>query len=1238
MLALATTGRTLATVLFTDIVGSTRLAAEMGDRRWGELLDAHHAAVRRRIEQSGGTVVSTAGDGFFALFDSPAAAVECSRAVRDTVRELGLEIRAGLHTGECELMGDNVGGLAVHIGARVSAKAGAGQILVSSTVKDLVAGSAILFKDRGSHALKGIPGRWHLYAVADEAPSSSATGTPRTDAAGTKQSQPRPAADRPPLPGRTTELATIEQELDTVAAGTLRVVSVEGEIGIGKSRLLEEIAVAAKEKGFAVATAVGDEEIHGPFLFTRLLLTGLGPLATDAATRRALKRASDAISGGPPPEPSAPGLPAEERLIPVLDTISLAISTIAQRRPLALLVDDLHWADDETMRVLRFVTRFAATSPIAVVLAFEPGGGTAAASFASNVERLRAGQRFPLSRLTSDETQEMMEAILGEPVGTSLARAIHQQSEGVPFNVQELLRSLRDSGGIHVIDGTWTLIPGGETKVPPSVRSLVERRAARLPEATRDALAVAGVLGRQFELKSLATLLVRLAPDRQPISTAHVASLLAPAVDDGIILELPASATHDYRFTHNQLRAVLADALPRTHRPEVHAAIVEMLSGDGADPPADKLAEIAHHARLAGEMATAGRCGLAAAKLALDAQAPEETLRLLAGLPEAALDDEQRTRHLRLRDDALAALGRGTERLPVLDELEVGARASGDESLAIEIDLRRASAARMAGNDDRAAKIARTAREAAASRGDLKTEYAACLELGQALTHNPIGEAFTLPPTEVDLDAALETFSRAAEVAAQAGDDRGVAIAKRELGAVCNGRTKAAFLSWAFTKTVFSMPKEEEWQPIDAILEQGRTVLSEALEIFERLDDRRGVMSTIIAMSYTNWHTGIRHGVAGIMEQIRRLHLRGPNATKSEHLENELYGLFGIHYFARYNYYPDLALDRGHEAYRAARALENRWIEFLVAGGVALTHALLSEPEEADRWLDLARSAAMADPTSIRARRLELWRGIARARSCDVGGAIERFDRAVAAATEQGRAAEACEAAATAALELALASLHPEAGVTGSQALMRAEAFADDALRLAATLPGLHPWTAQSQAVRALALLERGEPELAATTAEAAFWNLEGRVSLSPHLDTRLLILRVKERTGEPDLETYKSQVRDLLQEVVLNILDEGVKRRWLASPLHRLLEEIVGPVPLPAQPSGEGRERLARLSPRESHVLRLLATGMTNREIAAELTVPKAIVDQDVESMFAKLDTPSRASATRFALVEGAV
>jgi DNA-binding NarL/FixJ family response regulator len=162
--------RVLATVMFSDIVSSTKRAAEIGDRRWRDVLDHHDELVRTQLGAHGGREIKTTGDGFLALFDAPARAIRCAVAIREGLRAAGVDVRIGLHSGEVEMRGDDVGGIAVNIGARVAASGSAGDVLVSSTVRDLVAGSRIVFADRGEHALKGVPDRWRLFAVDDVAP------------------------------------------------------------------------------------------------------------------------------------------------------------------------------------------------------------------------------------------------------------------------------------------------------------------------------------------------------------------------------------------------------------------------------------------------------------------------------------------------------------------------------------------------------------------------------------------------------------------------------------------------------------------------------------------------------------------------------------------------------------------------------------------------------------------------------------------------------------------------------------------------------------------------------------------------------------------------------------------------------------------------------------------------------------------------------------------------------------
>jgi class 3 adenylate cyclase len=157
--------RVLKTILFTDIVGSTAQAAELGDRRWRQLLDRHDTTVRRALVQFGGQAIKTTGDGFLAAFDGPARAIRCAQLIIEDARKLGVRVRAGVHSGECEVRGNDLAGIAIHTGARVAALARPGEVLVTGTVRDLVAGSDIQFIDRGQHSLKGIPGDWRILAV-----------------------------------------------------------------------------------------------------------------------------------------------------------------------------------------------------------------------------------------------------------------------------------------------------------------------------------------------------------------------------------------------------------------------------------------------------------------------------------------------------------------------------------------------------------------------------------------------------------------------------------------------------------------------------------------------------------------------------------------------------------------------------------------------------------------------------------------------------------------------------------------------------------------------------------------------------------------------------------------------------------------------------------------------------------------------------------------------------------------
>ena len=1216
--------RMLATVLFTDMVGSTERAVELGDAEWGGVLEAHHATIRRELGRFQGREVATAGDGFLALFDSPARAILCAKAIVEAMRAIDLHIRAGIHTGECELVGDNVRGIAVHIGARVAGLAGPDEILVSGTVKELVEGSHIEFVSKGSRTLKGVPGRWRLFAVKP-----------------VEEVVPEPLPSRPPLPlvGRAAEVDVIRDRLDAASEGGLGVVTVEGEAGIGKTRLLDEAAVAAAEKGFAVVYVGADEEIGGPFYVARMLLSApeVARAGTDAASKRALKRAIELVGGKD--DVTLESLPLDDQLLVVYDAAVTALSAVASKKRLALFLDDLQWSDPDSLRLIRYLVRSEVRAPMFVMLASRPDvPATRGAILGMSVdaERLGVGRRIALDRLSPTETTELLARLLEGPVSPRCAAAIFAQSEGVPFIVKELVRSLREAGTVQSIDGTWEIARGSERMVPASVQSLIERRAAALSPATREVLADAAALGRRFALADLTELTHLLKGDSAP-SAAELATVLDEAVGSGLVAETPSGSRHDYAFTHDQARAVLAGTHGRPRRRLTHGAVVKMLTA-GGDVAPDRLADAAHHALLAEDVEAGARHSIAAAGHALHTAAPEEAVRLCESALGLVNDVAHRVELLRLQDDALWRLGRGEDRAAILDELG-RLTSSGGGVTEGELLRRRASAARQVEDFALAEELAQIALDAATAASDPAAELEAALELGQARLQAPLGESFTPPPSEVDLDAAETAFLRARELAERSGDERLVAATARELGVIENGRGKRRAME-LLTPVVledgrFQLPPDDHpaWKEIEFFQDRAKVLLGEALEIYERLDDRPGVLATVIALGYSHYHSGVRRGVAGVIEQIRKLRLRLTSSyQESERQTDEVHLLYSVHAYARNYHYADLSLERGEEAHRAARTLGDRWMEFLAAGGLALTHLEMGEVEEAERWLDRARAAAAIAPTPLRARRLELWRGMARAVAGDAAGAVERLEKARALAYEQRSRVGALEASAW----LGYHAARLGADAEDEALLAKAETHATEALAASEEMSTQNPWRPIAIAAGAQVALARGEIERAGGLATDAVAVMDLRL-LEPSLFEVLLVAaRVLHAAGGEAWEHLRVRIRLDLDWVAERILDDDVRERWLAAPLHGELAELVGDVVVEHGAAPRRSTSARELDQVEAAVWRFVARGLTNREIAGELGLGERIVAQNLKSVFSKLGVNSRAAATTIALREG--
>ncbi|HEX2194568.1 MAG TPA: AAA family ATPase, partial [Candidatus Limnocylindria bacterium] len=400
--------------------------------------------------------------------------------------------------------------------------------------------------------------------------------------------------------GRTTELAVIQEALAESRA-RLSAVTLEGEPGIGKTRVLVAAAEMAEAAGFTTVAITADEQIHGPFLLAQSLLGAPALREASAGTEaeESVRRALDAMSGRD--EPGLETLAIEAKQLRAFDLAAMAISSLATQRPFALLVDDVQWADDDTLRLLRYVVRAATDRPIFLYLAIRPdefAGVSEAVNLVADMERMGVVRRLRLGRLSAPETGQLARQLLAGSLDPPSAQAIHSQSEGVPFIVEELVRTYRDAGLLQQLDGVWRLTRNAARLVPSAVRTLVQRRSARLPAETRAVLSDAAVVGRSFSLRDLQEVRGRIGTEGS--NGAELGDLLAPAVEAGLILQHPPGVAADYTFTHEQVRDFSAAELTQSRRRQLHRALVDLMLEAG-DPPPSALPLVAHHALAAGD-------------------------------------------------------------------------------------------------------------------------------------------------------------------------------------------------------------------------------------------------------------------------------------------------------------------------------------------------------------------------------------------------------------------------------------------------------------------------------------------------------------------------------------------------------------------------------------------------------------------------------------------------------------
>ena len=1050
--------------------------------------------------------------------------------------------------------------------------------------------------------------------------------------------------------GRPTETTAIDAELRSAAGGRLTCLTFEGEPGIGKTRLLFAAAEVARSRGFAVVAVAADEEIRGPLLVARSLLSApeLREIAETSAILERLDQAIEAVSGV-----AAAGLESltrDARLLRTYDLAAIALRSVAAVRPVALLVDDLQWADEDSLGLLRYVVRTDSSSPIFIGVTIRPeemAQVREAAYLVADMERMGLVRRMRVNRFSQAETAEFISQLVGGPVRLPAAATIHAQAEGVPFILEELVRAYRDTGLLQLVDGTWTLSTNAEKLQLSAVRTLIQRRAARLPEETRATLGEAAVLGRSFSLRDLRAVHEILG---EPAAEADVfVERLTPAVDAGLLVALPADMPADFAFTHGQVREFAASLIPASRQRAVHIAIVDLLAAD--EPSPASLSVMARHALAAGDGERTARYSIAAARVALDSHAPEEVLRLVEDALPVTSAAADRVALLQARDEALESLRRPNERLSGLAQLGALAQAMGDGHLELEVMLRRASALRLSDDYDAAAGLARRVGELADARADADAALEAAVELGQCLMRAPLGESYAPTGQDADFDGAERAFLRVEELARERGDERRLAAALRELGVIQAGRVRAWVVAEMLAGRGDSITtRVAAGEPLSAIVQSlpvapqameafGR--FRDALDIYERLGDRRGVMSSVIAMAYLSWAGDIHFaGAAGRLEELRRLTSRMNSlVTESERAHAEVQMLFGVHVFGLAKVVPDLALLRGEEAYRAARTVGESTVEFQSALGMTRAHLELGDVAAASTWLEHAAQSCRDAPGPLRALQLESWRGRVAAAAGDPPGMRLHLLRSLELATNQGRAAARCEALATLALEAA------RMGVEGrdEELLELAERSAIDAIEIAQTLTGRPPWTWQASAARGSVQLARGDSEAAVASARASLSGLLGSHVEDLHFE---IVLPVAEILAAGGTDDEKARMRAFLRmQVALfaqRVADDTIRSRWLRGPVGARLVALAGPlegsrsqsvpVAVVPQPADGAAAPVGAVQPLDLAILRQMTQGATNGEIAAALGVSAPEVAQRIAGMAAQLGSTSRADATLYA------
>ncbi len=677
-------------VVFTDLVDSTALSSRLGPSGAEALRTEHFSILRDAVSATGGTEVKNLGDGLMVVYPSLGGALDGAVAMQQHVErrnrgaDLPLGVRIGVSAGDATLDDGDYFGEPVVEAARLCAKAAGGQILTTDVVRLQARRSDHAFRARGAVELKGLPEPVEVEEVCwDPVRAAPQVRLPSRLGVGTERQ----------VVGRGAELDRLERARRAVSSGEgHRVELLSGEAGIGKTTLVAHVARLAHEEGATVLYGRCDDELRVPYQpfvealggfvanASEAMISALGPATLGHLSRlvpRVARRVAVVV------EPPATEADAERHLL--LGAVADTLVKTAAEAPVVLVLEDLHWADKSSVLLLRHLVASLDRAAVLVIGTYRDSDLDASHPLHEGLAALRraaGAERVVLGGLDEPGVVAMMEDLAGhqlEDDSLVVASAIWQETGGNPFFTLEVLRHLAEAGAIFQQDGRWVAAAGlAGVGLPDSVREVVGRRIRRLGEAAQDVLAVASVLGRDFELPFVA----RVAD----LHEEDVLDALEEAVEASVLLEVDGRAER-FTFVHALMQHTLYDELSPGRRARLHCRIAELLEEDLGDEPGGRVGELARHwiaATRPSDRAKAVRYARAAGRRALDALAPDEAIGWFR-------------QTLELIDDGSATVT--PERLEVLIALGVAQRDAGDPAFRATL-LSAATAAGEAGFDD----------------------------------------------------------------------------------------------------------------------------------------------------------------------------------------------------------------------------------------------------------------------------------------------------------------------------------------------------------------------------------------------------------------------------------------------------------------------------------------------------------------------------------------------------------